>query len=168
MSYELILGKFPGDIEKGPAQLERYERAQDDLGIKEAAAFAKTADGEDEVKIMGEDKKKARRIGAITGAVLGIVGGPPAMLLLGLGGAAAGNFVAKLTHAGISKDMIESVEEGLEPGSSAVLVIVEHGKHHVILNDLKEIGCVIKSETIESHQAEKKYLMSPSSGISEM
>ena len=59
MSYELILGKFPGDIEKGPAQLERYERAQDDLGIKEAAAFAKTADGEDEVKIMGEDKKKA-------------------------------------------------------------------------------------------------------------
>ncbi len=167
MSYELILGKFPGDIEKGPAQLERYEEAQHDLSIAEAAAFVKTFDGEEEVKVMGEDKKKARRIGAITGAVLGIVGGPPAMILFGLGGAAAGNLVANLTHAGISKDMIESIEEGLEPGSSAVLVIVEHGRHHVILNDLKDIGCVIQNETVESHHAKKRYLMSPSSGSGE-
>lgn len=167
MSYELILGKFPGDIEKGPAQLERYEKAQDDLSIAEAVAFVKTEDGQDEVKIMGEDKKKARRIGAITGAVLGIVGGPPAMVLFGLGGAAAGNLIANLGHAGISKDMIDAVEEGLEPGSSAVLVIVEHGKHHVILNDLKEIGCVINNETVESEQAKKRFLMSPSSGSGE-
>lgn len=167
MTYELILGKFPGDVEKGPAQLERYETAQHELGIAEAAAFVKTVDGEDIVKIMGEDKKKARRIGAITGAVLGIVGGPPGMLLLGLGGAAAGNLVAKLTHAGISKEMIEVVEEGLEPGSSAVMVILEHGHHHVILNDLKDIGGVIVNESVESTQAEKRFLMSPSSGSGE-
>jgi uncharacterized membrane protein len=167
MSYEFILGKFPGDIEQGPAQLERYDAAQQDLGIAEAAAFVKTIDGEEEVKVMGEDKKKARRIGAITGAVLGIVGGPPAMILFGLGGAAAGNLVSNLTHAGISKDTVEAVEEGLEPGSSAVLVIVEHGRHHVILNDLKDIGCVITNETVESHHAEKRFLMSPTSGSGE-
>ena len=161
MNYELILGKFPGDTEKATAQLERYEVAQHDLAITEAAAFVKTEDGEE----IG--RKKARRIGAVAGALLGVLGGPATMVVLGAGGAAAGDLVSRLTHAGISKEMIASVEEGLEPGSSAVLVIVEHGRHHVIINDLKELGGVIENETVGSSAMKKRYLMSPSSGSGE-
>ena len=167
MDYELILGKFPGEPEKAAAQLERYEAAQHELSIAEAAAFVKTEDGEEKVTIMGEDRKKARRIGAIAGAVLGVLGGPATMVILGGAGAAAGDLVSRLTHAGISKEMIANVEEGLEPGSSAVLVIVEHGKHNLIINDLKAEGCLIKNETVGSSEVQKRYLMSPSSGSGE-
>jgi len=167
MNYELILGKFPGDTEKATAQLERYEAAQHDLAITEAAAFVKTEDGEEIVSVMGEGRKKARRIGAVAGALLGVLGGPATMVVLGAGGAAAGDLVSRLTHAGISKEMIASVEEGLEPGSSAVLVIVEHGRHHVIITDLKELGAVIENETVGSAAVKKRYLMSPSSGSGE-
>jgi uncharacterized membrane protein len=168
MSYELILAAFPGDIEKAGEQLARYHEAQDELGISEAVAIVKTQEGEDEVKLMGDPKKRGRRIGAVAGAMLGILGGPAGMVLLGLGGAAAGNLVANLSHAGVSKEMIQAVEEGLEPGSSAVIVIVEHGRHDLVLRDLKQLGATILSEAVESHEIEGKWLISPSSGMAEM
>ncbi|UCC53629.1 MAG: DUF1269 domain-containing protein, partial [Anaerolineaceae bacterium] len=133
----------------------------------EAVAVAKTEEGEDKVMLMGDPKKRGRRIGAIGGAMLGILGGPAGMVLLGLGGAAAGNLVANLTHAGVSKEMIETVEEGLEPGSSAVVVIVELERRDLILRDLKQLGAKILSEAVESHEIEGKWLISPSSGMAE-
>lgn len=167
MNYEIILGKFPGDTEQAAVQLERYGSAQHELAIAEAAAFVKTEDGEEQVTVMGEGKKKARRIGAVAGALLGVLGGPATMVILGGAGAAAGDLVVRLTHAGISKEMIASVEEGLEPGSSAVLVIVEHGRHHLIINDLNDMGSAVVNETIGSTEIKKRYLMSPSSGSGE-
>ena len=44
------------------------------------------------------------------------------MGLISFVGAAAGNLVANLMHSGVTKNMIEAVEDGLEPGSSAVIV----------------------------------------------
>ena len=167
MSYELILGKFPGDEEAAVTQLERYHSSQDEVGISEAVAIIKTADSKDEVKLLGDPKKKGRRVGAIAGAMLGVLGGPAGMVVIGLGGAAVGNLLANLAHAGISKKMIEAVEEGLEPGSSAVIVIVESQGTHLITKDLKDHGAIILSEAVESHEIEGKYLMSPSSGMSE-
>lgn len=121
MSYELMLAAFPADVDRAGEQLSRYDASKEVLGIYEAVAIAKTGEGEEKVSVMGDPKKRNRRIGAIAGAMLGILGGPAGILLLGLGGAAAGNLVANLTHAGVSKQMIETVENGLEPGSSAVM-----------------------------------------------
>ena len=101
------------------------------------------------------------RIGAVSGALLGVLGGPAAMVVLGAAGAAVGNLITNLTHAGFSKKMIERVENGLDPGSSAVLVIVEQERHHLIVNDLKDKGASTISENIESHEIEGKYFISP-------
>jgi uncharacterized membrane protein len=165
MSYELILAAFPGDTDKAGQQLSRYDSSQEELGISEAIAIVKTEEGEDEVSVMGDPKKRGRRIGAVAGAMLGIIGGPAGMVLLGLGGAAAGNLVANLTHAGVSKEMIEKVEEGLEPGSSAVIVIVELERRDLILRDLNQLGATILSESVEAHLVEDKWVISPSSGM---
>ncbi len=167
MSYQLIVGIFADDTAAAAAQLERYHRSQDEVGITEAVAIIKTADGEDEVKVMGDSKKKARRIGAVAGALLGILGGPLTMAVLGLGGAAAGDLIAKLTHSGVSKNMITAIEDGLQPGSSAVIVIVEQTAGQLIVKDLKESGANVLSELVESDVIEGKYLISPSGGISE-
>lgn len=165
MSYELILAAFPGDVDKAGEQLSRYDASKEELGIYEAVAIVKTDVGEDKVMVMGDPKKRDRRIGAIAGAMLGILGGPAGIVLLGLGGAAAGNLVANLTHAGVSKEMIEAVEEGLEPGSSAVVVVVEHEHHDLLLRDLKHLGATILSESVEAHHIEGKWVISPSSGM---
>jgi uncharacterized membrane protein len=167
MSYEIILGTFKDDTEKVNDLLTRYEAAQDQLGITEALAIIRPEEGDDQIKIMGEHKKKARRIGAISGAVLGVLGGPAAMVVLGAAGAAVGNLISNLTHAGISKKMIETVEQGLDPGSSAVLIIVEVEHRNLIINDLKDVGAATINESIESHEIEGKYMISPSSGMSE-
>ena len=167
MSYTLILGVFEDDIKAAVAQLDRYHESQDEVGIAEAVAIVKTAEGEDEVKIMGDPKKKARRVGAVAGALLGVFGGPLTMAALGAGGAAAGDLIAKLAHSGVSKKMINAVEKGLEPGSSAVVVIVEERAGDLIVKDLSISGAKVLSEMVESKAIEDKYFMSPSSGISQ-
>ena len=167
MSYQLIVGIFADDTEAAVTQLERYHKSQDKIAINEAVAIIKTIDGKDEMKIMGDPKKKARRIGALAGALLGVLGGPVTMAVLGLGGAAAGDLIAKLTHSGISKKMITAIEDGLQPGSSAVIVIVEQATSQLIVKDLKESGAYVLSEMVESDVIEGKYLISPGGGISE-
>jgi uncharacterized membrane protein len=167
MSYKLILGVFSGDTEAAVAQLERYHQSQDQVSIREALAVVKDADGKDEVKMMGDAKKKARRVGAVAGAVLGILGGPVTMAILGAGGAAAGDLIAKLAHAGVSQKMIDAVEDGLEPGSSAVVVIVEEQASALIVKDLERNGADVLSEMVEADSIEGKYLISPSGGLSE-
>ena len=167
MSYELIMGKFEDDEEAAVSQLERYNKSQGEIGIVEAVAVVKTAEGEDVVKILGDPNKKARRIGAVAGGMLGLLGGPAAMVIVGAGGAAAGNLVANLMHSGVTKNMINAVEDGLQPGSSAVIIIVEPERSHLIVKDLKEHGAIILSQAVESHAIEGKYMIQPSSGISE-
>ncbi len=167
MNYQLILGIFVDDAGAAVAQLERYHKSQDEIGIREAVAIVKTADGQYDVKMMGDAKKKARRIGAVAGAMLGVLGGPITMAVLGAGGAAAGDLVAKLTHSGVSKKMIDAVEEGLEPGSSAVVIVVEEQAGALIIKDLKQAGANVLDEMVGSDVIEGKYLISPSGGISE-
>ncbi|HUS94432.1 MAG TPA: DUF1269 domain-containing protein [Patescibacteria group bacterium] len=166
MAHEIILGVFPGDVEQGLTQLKRYHEIQDEIGINDAVAIWKTDEGKDKFEWLG-GKKKATEIGAIAGAALGLLGGPATMIVMGAGGAAAGNLIASLTHAGISKKTISGVEKGLEPGSSAVLVVVDHGKHQVILNDLKHLGAHLYSDTVDSDEVEGKYMISPVSGMGE-
>ncbi|MGD2076995.1 MAG: DUF1269 domain-containing protein [Chloroflexota bacterium] len=167
MSYTLILGVFQDDTEAAVAQLERYHKSQDDVGIAEAVAIVKPIDGKDEVKIMGDPKKKARRVGAVAGALLGVLGGPITMAVLGAGGAAVGDLIAKLSHSGVSKKMLDAVEKGLEPGSSAVVVVVDQQAGSLVVKDLKNSGAKVLSEMVESDVIEGKYLISPSGGISE-
>ena len=166
MDYELIVGAFPSDMEKASEQLERYHASQDEIGIADAAAIIKPLEGKDKVEWLG-GSKKAVEIGAISGAVLGILGGPATMAVMGLAGAATGKLISNLTHAGISKKLINAIEDGLEPGSSAVIVIIEHPNRQLIIKDLKEIGANIVSEVVESDEIEGKYMISPVSGSGE-
>ena len=167
MSYEVILGTFPDDTEKANEQLERYKAVRDELDITEAVAIAKPLEGKDKITWLSSDKKKAARVGAVAGALLGVLGGPATMVVVGLGGAAVGRLISNLTHAGISKQIIETIEDGLEPGSSAIIVIVEADKGHLTLKDLKDLDATIVNQTVESHQVEKIYMIQPSSGISQ-
>ena len=168
MSYELILGRFPDEAEKAPIVVERYNEVQSDLGVVEAAAIVKPSEDEEPtVTFMGQDLKRATKIGAAAGAVIGLLAGPVGAAIGGAAGAGTGRLLSKLSHSGFSKEMLEEVERGMAAPSSAVLLIVEYERRHLILNDLKEQGATIKRQTVESHQVEQASMIQPSSGISQ-
>jgi uncharacterized membrane protein len=167
MRYELILAIFPDDTEQAVTQIERYNASKDTLGITEAVALIKTAEDKNEVQWMGAKSSSGAKVGAVAGALIGLLAGPAGVVIGGAAGAAAGKLTVNLSHANFSKEMLKTVEAGLEPGSSAVLVIIEFEKRHLILNDLKEKGAVIKNESVESDQIERAAFIQPGSGISQ-
>lgn len=101
---------------------------------------------------------------ALFRVVPGVIGGPMAMIIRDAAGVAVGNLITSLTHTGIAEDRIEWIEPGLELGSGAVFAIVEAKHHHLILNNLEEVGAVTISESIESAEFKDPIIISPGGG----
>ena len=78
--------------------------------------------------------------GAMSGALWGLLVGSlfgPAGFLIGAGaGAASGGLVGKLVDVGLDDDWIKQVGEWIDPGSSALLLLVSHQVRPVVLREL--------------------------------
>ena len=68
------------------------------------------------------DGKGAARVG---GAAIGLVAGA-ALAAPVVVGALVGGLVAKLRDSGFSNKRLEAMGEGLQPGTSAIIAVVEH------------------------------------------
>jgi uncharacterized membrane protein len=113
---------------------DQAQKAYDDLKtsqkegvihIQNAAILRKNADGKLHVKDvhdMGGGKGAA--IGGVLGAALGVLAGPVGWMALG--GAAVGGAMAKHADGGFSNARLEKLGEGLKPGTSAIVAVVEH------------------------------------------
>jgi len=117
---------------------------QDDKTAKEALAALKEAKKAGLIKIenaavLSKDEKGKLRIketqdmGGGKGAVVGGVGGAVIGLIAGTAlavpaavGALVGGLTAKLRDTGFSNERLETIGEGLKPGSSAIIAVVEH------------------------------------------
>jgi len=117
---------------------------QDDKTAKEALAALKEAKKAGLIKIenaavLSKDEKGKLRIketedmGGGKGAVVGGVGGAVIGLIAGTAlavptmvGALVGGLTAKLRDTGFSNKRLETIGEGLKPGSSAIIAVVEY------------------------------------------
>lgn len=166
-SQEAIIGFFADDTQKAAELQERYKEVHDQLGISEAVAIVHEKGEDPSVTYMGISKKKGAGAGAIAGALVGVVGGPVGMAFGAALGAMGGAAAVAASHIGVSKDMINKIENELPEGGSALIVLVEVANGPMIINDLGDAGATIANETITSDQLEKASLISPSSGIAE-
>lgn len=107
-------------------EVHQVLEAQEDLhhiSLDDSAVVVKEEDGEVHIK---NETDRGVKIGAIGGGLLGLfagllIGGPVVSLLVGaIGGALGGN----LANLGIDHQFVEDVSEALEPGSSALFVMV--------------------------------------------
>jgi uncharacterized membrane protein len=64
-------------------------------------------------------------IGAAVGAVVGVLFGP-LVLATAAGGAALGGLVAKLHDSGFDDDRLRELGKNLQPGTSAILAVIDH------------------------------------------
>lgn len=71
------------------------------------------------------EPKKGRLAGAITGGLIGLVGGPVGVVVGALAGAGVGGLAAKWIDMGFSDKFLAGLEERLQPGTSALVVLVE-------------------------------------------
>src|SRR6185295_15534661 len=94
------------------------------VDIKDAAILKRDMDNK--LKITESADRGFGRgaiIGGVAGAAVGVMAGPIGWATLG--GAAVGGLAAKLRDGGFKDDRLRTIGEGLQPGSSALIVVVE-------------------------------------------
>ncbi len=101
-------------------------RKQGLIKIENAAVLRKDEKGKlyiKETEDMGGGKGAA--FGGVAGAVIGLIAGP-ALVVPAAVGALVGGLTAKLRDTGFSNQRLETLGEGLQSGSSAIVAVVEH------------------------------------------
>ena len=124
---QLVVAAFK-DEKAAKAALKELKKAQRAklIKIENAAVLRKDKKGKlhiKETQDMGGGKGAA--LGGVGGAAVGLIAGAtlaaPAVV-----GALVGGLVAKLRDSGFSDTRLKAVGEGLTPGSSAIVAVVEH------------------------------------------
>jgi len=124
---ELVVAAFQDEASAKAAlkELKKAQRAKL-IKIENAAVLRKDEKGKLHIKETGD-------MGGGKGAVLGGVGGAAVGLIAGAAlaapavvGALVGGLVAKLRDSGFSDARLQALGEGLTPGSSAIIAVVEH------------------------------------------
>jgi uncharacterized membrane protein len=64
--------------------------------------------------------------GAVAGGLVGLLGGPAGAIVGAAAGATTGAVAARQIDMGFSDDYLKELQESLEPGSSAIIALVEH------------------------------------------
>ena len=95
--------------------------------ILNAALLAKDRNGDVSVVDTRDiDPKKGRVLGAITGGLIGLLAGPGGAILGALAGLGAGGAAGKLIDEGFSDEFLRNLQDYLQPGSAAVILLVVH------------------------------------------
>lgn len=118
------------------------------MKIRNAAVLDRDQDGTVAVKDTKDlTPGKGRLIGGIVGGLVGIVGGPVGVVVGALAGVGAGSLGAKWIDLGFSDKFLAGLEEHLQPGSSALVLVVEHDWAKSVAESLAgEEGYVFQQE----------------------
>jgi uncharacterized membrane protein len=138
---QLIIAAFDDEREAN-AILKELKRAkrQKLIGIVNAAVLRKDQKGKLHITETADmHGRKGATLGGVTGAAIGLLAGP-ALVVPAAVGALVGGLAAKLRDSGFSDHRLEMVGEGLSPGSSAIVAVVEHKWVEQIQRDMEERG----------------------------
>jgi uncharacterized membrane protein len=119
------------------------------IKILNAAVLVKEEDGTTSlVDTRDIEPKKGRLLGAVTGGLIGLVGGPAGVVAGALIGAGAGHVAAKGLDFGFSDKFLENLQEHLQPGSSALVILVEDTWAISLSESLKDDKGIVLQQTI--------------------
>jgi len=154
----LIVITFDNEDEAGKVREALKEQAAN-INLDDSAVVVKDAEGEVHVK---NEVDRGVAIGAVGGGALGLlIGG----LLFPIGGlvlgALAGGLVGKMLDMGVDKKFVDDVSEHLQPGTSALFVIVREANPNVALAALRPYkGKVIQTSLPPEAEAELRRILS--------
>ena len=136
--------------------LKELETAKKDglIGIQDAAVLRK--DDQSKLHITETADKGFGRgavVGGVAGAVVGVIAGPVGWAALG--GAAIGGLASKLRDTGFRDERLRQMGEGLQPGTSAIVAVVEHEWVHEVEKRIENEAKDIVTEAITADIAEQ-------------
>ena len=138
---QIIVAAFQ-DSKTADAALGALKQAakQGTIKVQNAAVLRKDSKGKikiTETADMGGGK--GATIGGVAGGAIGLIAGPALVVPVAVG-ALVGGLVAKLRDTGFNDERLKKVGEGLKPGSSAIIAVVEHRWVTEMEKELKKQG----------------------------
>lgn len=119
------------------------------IKIEDAAVLRKDEKGKLHVhEIHDWGGGKGAVVGGLIGAGLGLLLGP--LVLVGAAGALVGGLSAKLRDSGFNDTRLKKLGEGLEPGTSAILAVVEHRWVAQVEAEIEEYAMDVLTEDISA------------------
>ena len=142
MDVELIVLTFN---EEGKANevLQALKQLDKEGVIKvlDAAVLIKDQDGKAFLRETEDvDAKHGALFGAIAGGLIGLVGGPAGAIVGAAAGAVTGGVAAHGIDMGFPDETLKDLQRGLQPGSSAIIALVEHKWVEKVIKALAEFG----------------------------
>jgi uncharacterized membrane protein len=125
------------------------------IKILNAAILTKDEDGQFSVQDTREiTPKKGRILGAITGGLIGLLAGPGGVIIGALAGLAAGGAAGKYIDEGFSDKFLENLEQYLQPGSAALILLMENQWVQPASVAMADVGGYVFQQTITDRLAE--------------
>ena len=91
-----------------------------------AAVLVQESDGKTSIRETQDvDKRRGTVFGAITGGLVGLLGGPAGVIIGVAAGAATGRTAARRIDLGFPEEYLQKLQNRLQPGSSALVVLLE-------------------------------------------
>jgi uncharacterized membrane protein len=150
----LIVVTFDNEEEAGKVH-EALKAQSANISLDDSAVVVKDAEGEAHVK---NEVDRGVAVGALGGGALGLlIGG----LLFPIGGLVLGALVGKMLDMGVDKKFVDDVSEHLQPGTSALFIIVREANPNVALAALRPYkGKVIQTSLPPEAKAELRRILS--------
>lgn len=117
-----VVAAFTSEEGASAALKELKSADRDALHVQEAAVVVRDSDGNLKIK-ESHHVAKGAVLGGIAGGVVGLLAGPVGWLAVG--GAGVGALAQRLRDSGFPDDRLRQIGEGLKPGTSTLVAIVE-------------------------------------------
>ncbi len=138
---QLIVAAF-NDEKAADQALKQLKKARKKklIKIENAAVIRKDQQGKLHIKETADNGGgKGAVLGGVTGAAIGVIAGPLLVVPAAVG-ALVGGLTAKLKDSGFPDEQLKTVGEGLTPGSSAIIAVVDHIWVEAVEKQLEEEG----------------------------
>lgn len=144
---DAIVAAFPDEGGAANALKELRSIDKDLIGVKQAAVLVRTMDGKLEIREPHHVGRGAV-LGGLAGAVVGVIAGPIGWVTIG--GAAVGALAARLRDSGFPDDRLKEIGEALQPGTSALIAIIEHRWVTKVEDQLRAEGVKYAIEAVKA------------------
>jgi uncharacterized membrane protein/sporulation protein YlmC with PRC-barrel domain len=126
-NVELVVLTLPETNQANEAlQILKKSIKDEDIAVLNMAVLVKQSDGQTSIRETEDvDPRHGALFGAITGGLIGLLGGPVGAVIGAAAGAATGGVAAGRIDMGFPDDYLKVLQQGLQPGSSALVVLVE-------------------------------------------
>ncbi|PDV97361.1 DUF1269 domain-containing protein [Candidatus Chloroploca asiatica] len=145
---EFIVAAFQDERAAGDTlKMLKQARREKLIGIQRAAVLRRDSKGKLHIKEATDISGKRGMLGGgVVGAVVGVMAGP--ILLPTAVGALLGGLATKLRDTGFSDRRLREMGEALQPGTSAIIAVIEHRWVAEIEQMLAEAGAQLITEAI--------------------